>query len=146
MKSLIQVRLLIDFEWWFWKAIRVPILQVALRKRSTICKIGTFTSSKFFSLDCYSRSFKHNDRNVIWLQIQLPKLIPLQQQPHIIQPQMVMQQQPQMLQQPRKLILQAQIVPQHQQEVQVQALQEVQPHQQVEPQPQRHDEVVFSFI
>ena len=59
---------------------------------------------------------------------------------------MLMQQQPQMLQQPRKLILQAQIVPQHQQEVQVQALQEVQPHQQVEPQPQRHDEVVFSFI
>ena len=59
---------------------------------------------------------------------------------------MLMQQQPQMHQQPRKLILQAQIVPQHQQEVQVQALQEVQPHQQVEPQPQRHDEVVFSFI
>ena len=67
-------------------------------------------------------------------------MIPLQQQPHIIQPQMVMQQQPQMLQQPRKLILQAQIVPQHQQAVQVQALQEVQ------PQPQRHDEVVFNFI
>ena len=59
---------------------------------------------------------------------------------------MLMQQQPQMLQQPRKLILQAQIVPQHQQEVQVQALHEVKTHQQVEPQPQRHDEVVFSFI
>ena len=67
-------------------------------------------------------------------------MIPLQQQPHIIQPQMLMQQQPQMLQQPRKLILQAQIVPQHQQAVQVKALKEV------EPQPQRHDEVVFSFI